>query len=326
MRREWKSFRITLILYSIVFILPSVFYFVYHSFDTMRMDTKTVRQSSWLGGAIESVVLTPNITINSIEVVKIDDTLRQVLTWVMDNDDSNYYIGTKTLSEDFYKVNNCWNSTKRLLQGNDFDTLRQESIKCWDTTNNFSIIIEKMVYLKQNKIINTFYISLILMMLFTIILIYSVRAYIDSQMKKHAIYDLETNLFNQKYFLSQLDIFCTRAKRNEQPLTILSIFIALDDNENKLVRQHVFEMFGGLLISLTRTSDVACRYDTNMFSVFLPETTRENALILENRVREMLAGHDFMTSNRVTFKFSTVTFDYNETNKEFVGRAHDQLG
>ncbi|HIE59011.1 MAG TPA: diguanylate cyclase, partial [Hydrogenothermaceae bacterium] len=324
MRHEWKSFKITLILYTIVFILPLVFSFVHYAFDTMRSDTKIVRQSSWIGGAIEAVILDPKITINSFYLSKIDTALNQVSSWVAQNNDSNYYIGTKTLSEDFYQINMCWNDIKKFLDKNDFSVLRSEGVKCWNTTNHFSIIVEKMVYLKQNKIINSFYLSLLLMMLFTIILIYFVRAYIDSQLKKHAIYDLETNLFNKKYLMSQLDILCARSVRTKEPLSILSLYINVSETERKSIRKHVFEMFGGLIISLTRTSDVACRYDSNIFSILLPETNKQNALILENRIRETLINHDFMTQNKVEFKFSTIVFDTKETKEELIERTRNE--
>lgn len=326
MRHEWKSFKITLILYTIVFILPLVFSFVHYAFDTMRSDTKIVRQSSWIGGAIEAVILDPKITINSFYLSKIDTALNQVSSWVAQNNDSNYYIGTKTLSEDFYQINMCWNDIKKFLDKNNFSVLRSEGVKCWNTTNHFSIIVEKMVYLKQNKIINSFYLSLLLMMLFTIILIYFVRAYIDSQLKKHAIYDLETNLFNKKYLMSQLDILCARSVRTKEPLSILSLYINVSETERKSIRKHVFEMFGGLIISLTRTSDVACRYDSNIFSILLPETNKQNALILENRIRETLINHDFMTQNKVEFKFSTIVFDTKETKEELIERTRNELG
>ncbi len=47
MQKEWSSFRITLLLYLVVFILPFSFYYVYTSFQTMQQDTKIVRQSTW---------------------------------------------------------------------------------------------------------------------------------------------------------------------------------------------------------------------------------------------------------------------------------------
>ena len=58
MPKEWSSFRITLVLYVVVLLLPFSFYFVYTSFQTMQNDTTTVRQSSWTAGAMQSLVIT----------------------------------------------------------------------------------------------------------------------------------------------------------------------------------------------------------------------------------------------------------------------------
>ena len=60
MQKEWSSFRITLLLYLVVLILPLSFYFVYSSFKTIQSDTKMVQQTQWTAGAIENLALNPS--------------------------------------------------------------------------------------------------------------------------------------------------------------------------------------------------------------------------------------------------------------------------
>ncbi len=82
MYKEWESFRITLVLYGIIFILPFTFYFVQNSFETMREDTKTVRQTTWMEAAVQSIALTPGINETSLVVSKIDHKLQQTDVWI----------------------------------------------------------------------------------------------------------------------------------------------------------------------------------------------------------------------------------------------------
>ena len=84
-------------------------------------------------------------------------------------------------------------------------------------------------------------------------------------------------------------------------------------------------MLGGLITSLTRTSDTASRYDENHFLILLPDTEEENASILEGRIREALEKHDFMVDSKLKFKFSTTQFDYEETPESCVTRAEKLL-
>ena len=315
MQKEWSSFRLTLIPYLVLLILPFSFYFVYTSFKTMQQDTKIVRQSSWIAGAVGHI--THKNDQHTIQ--NIDKTLQRISIWGDTNNDTKLYIGAHTLLEDLAKITSCWTQYK-----NDLSSVNTQ---CYTLADNLALNIEKMVYLKQKNIINIFYMSLAIAMIFALIMIYFVRTYIHIQMKKHAIHDYETNLFNKKYFLSELKTSCARSARHNYPLSMLSIFIHNFETAgyDKKSREHILKVLGGMVTSLTRTSDVACRYDENQLSILLTDTEKENALFLEGRIREALEKHDFDVSRQLNFKFSTIYFNTQETSETFVSRTQDLL-
>ena len=59
-QKEWSSFRLTLLLYSIVLIIPLTFYFLHTSFNTAQDDTKVIRQIGWLEGATRALSINPS--------------------------------------------------------------------------------------------------------------------------------------------------------------------------------------------------------------------------------------------------------------------------
>ncbi len=329
MQKEWSSFRITLILYLVVLALPFSFYFVYSSFKTMQHDTQIVRQSSWVTGAIEHLAVDPANQNNPQMIERVDKTLHKISLWVTQNNASDLYIGAQTLSKDFSQVESCWTSYKKNLLQHNTAQIKQQNLQCYALADNMAIIVEKMVYLKQNKIINIFYLSLAIATIFSLLMIYLIRTYIHIQMKKHAIHDHDTKLFNKKYFLSQLETSCARSVRYKYPLSILSISIDDFGKESEIydkkTRTHILKMLGGLIISLTRTSDIASRYDENHFLILLPDTEEENALILERRIRETLEEHDFMVESKLKFNFSTTHFNHEETPAGCIARAEALL-
>ena len=148
-------------------------------------------------------------------------------------------------------------------------------------------------------------------------------------MKKHAIHDHDTKLFNKKYFCAELKTSCARAERTNSPLSMLSI--SIDDfgkeskKYDKKTREHILKMLGESITSLTRTSDVACRYDENHFSILLPDTPEENALILEGRIREAFKKHDFGITPELNFKFATTHLHYKELPETFLTRTEELL-
>lgn len=329
MPKEWSSFRITLLLYILVLILPLSFYFVYSSFKTIQNDTKIVHQTGWTGGAIEYLALNPERQNSQRMITDIDNTLQDISQWVIQNDKSNLYIGTASLSQDFAQVNTCWSDYKQILSQQDTVAIKERSLQCWEKTDSLAIIVEKMVYLKQNKMINLFYFALAIAMLLTLLVIYMVRIYIHKQMIKHAIHDHETKLFNKKYFLTELKSTCARSVRHNYPLSILHISIDNFKNENKTYNQRTkkltLKIFGTLLTSLVRTSDIVCRYNENHFFILLPFTEKENASILEDHVRQALQKDDWMRAKKITFNFTVTEFDKKETEEVFIKRTLDLL-
>ncbi len=329
MQKLQSSFKITLLLYLLVLILPFSFYFTYTSFQTMQNDTKIVRSVSQTSGIIEYLAILHSDQDSKQIIKNVNTNLQHISDWVKQNDDSELYIGATKLSNDFSVMQSCWDAYIEKLSEEDEKSIKQHSLHCYDVTENLAIIIEKMVYLKQNKIINVFYMSLALAMIFALLMIYLVRAYIHQQMKKHAIHDHETKLFNKQYFCAELKTSCARAIRNNAPLSLLSISIDDFGKESKHYSQkmqaYLLKSFGGLITSLTRESDVACRYDENHFSILLPDTSEENALILEKRVRETLEKHDFGAIPELNFKFATAHLNYKETPEAFMGRIETLL-
>ena len=324
MQKMQSSFRITLLLYLLVLILPFSFYFTYTSFQAMQNDTKVVRLVSWTAGAIEHLAIHPSDHGDKQMMQNINKNLQQISDWVIKNDESELYIGATKLSKDFSDVQSCWHSYIQKLSREDTNAIKQHTLQCYDLVENLAIIIEKMVYLKQNKIINIFYLTLTFITISALLLIYLMRIYIHKQMKKHAIHDHETKLFNKKYFLAELKTSCARALRHDYPLSILSISIndlgKGSKNHEPKTREHILKILGGLITSLTRESDVACRYDENHFYILLPDTQEENALFLEKRVREALETHDFGVTSKLDFKFAITHLNDKESPEAFIAR------
>ncbi len=323
MHKMKSSFKITFLLYIIVLILPFSFYFVYSSFKTMQVDTKTVQLVSWTAGTIENLAINHSEQDDKQLIITVNKTFQNVSDWVTKNNHSKYYIGASSLSEDFSAVQSCWNIYKQKLSTGSDDAIKVHSIQCYDLTENLAIIIEKMVYLKQNRLINMFYLSLTLAMILLLLVIYLVRVYIHQQMKKHAIHDHETHLFNKKYFLSELHSTFDRSARHENPLSLISVTLNgfTDKTYDKKTKSKMLRELGEVFTSVTRNSDITSRYNADHVAILLPLTDKEHAQILEGRLQEALNNHNFGVTPQMHFSFVTTEVGLDETEKEFIKRT-----
>ncbi|HEO99239.1 MAG: diguanylate cyclase [Campylobacterales bacterium] len=329
MQKEWPSYRITAVLYAIVLLMPVGFYFVHQAFQALQQDTKAIRQSSWLAGGIGHHYLDP--TTRQISEKEIENALHDLSSWVKLNNSCEYYIGETTLQKDFQRVEQCWHDY-RLSVAKDGKDLPDQNLQCYDSAETLALIIEKMVYLKQHKIVNIFYGSLLLTMLLLIAAIYFVRVYIHLQMKKHAIHDGETGLFNKKYFLSVLQNACAESKRYRTPLCALWISVTFESTADKKAKKQFYREFGTIVSGAIRSSDIAARYsdpasegEKTLFCILLPMTSKEHGEVLAGRLQETLGTKLSANASNTRLGFSIDAYDQEESCERFIEEGRSVL-
>jgi len=331
MQKEWTSLRITLVLYMLVLLIPVSFYLVSNSIQTITEDTKVIRQSSWLAGTAAYISSNPDMQNMDDRIAKVGRALYEISIWVDNNQFSKFYIGDQTLSQDFKDVKNCWNSYDKLLLSQT-NELSLKADECYRVSEKLAIIIEKMTYLKQNRIINLFYIDLGIAMLLTMLSIYFVRVYIQYQLRKHSIHDHETHLFNTKYLLSVIQKLTAESVRHGDPLSILWISMRFDDDTSKPKKLQLLKQFGKIVQETIRTSDTAARYDDasldfneNLFAILLPMSSKENGTVLQDRLHNLIKEDEIMNASHVSFHFTTGEFDKKENYEVFIARSKSAL-
>jgi len=327
MKKEYSAFKTTILLYIIVLILPFGFYYVNTSFQTIQRDTKIVHYSSWLGNAISRLVINDSRIDTKQTIQQIDTAMEEISQWVSDNKHTSLYIGATSIEKDFLNVKNCWEACKQSYSTQQYKKLQEQVIDNITLLDTFSVNIEKMVYLKEDKMINVFYITFMLIMILMLISIYSIRLFIEHQLKKQAIHDHDTQLFNKKYFMAELTSSCARATRYNYPLSIFSLAITnlKDEVFNQKDQLKILGEIGTIIGSHIRASDVAARYDNNHIIIMLPFTEVENVKILEDRIEEALVSHHFHVTPKPEFVFSTVFFKEGDSPEACVEKAQALL-
>ena len=111
-----------------------------------------------------------------------------------------------------------------------------------------------------------------------------------------------TGFFNHRYLHERLGEEVIRAGRTRQPLALLMI----DLDDFKLVNDTFGHLFGDRVLTWTaerirstlRASDIPARYGGDEFAVILPETDREAAERVAERILEAFAGDAFQAEAR----------------------------
>jgi diguanylate cyclase (GGDEF)-like protein len=309
-----------------IILLPIGSYSVYRIFQNIEKDAFTLIQLHKNHGKILESIQIQKDSLRTQRFKEIDQNFLQLDGWFKANKKNIYYVGASNPYSDFHKMLKNWQTIQKKWGTSSYHVALKNYIR---SMHMLLFNIKHIVLLNKTKVYNLLYLITVVMMIVFILLILGVRSYIAYQLRKNAIHDFDTKLFNKKYFLSELSKSCARSARNKSPLSMLSISI-INFNEqmqkcDKKTKSHILELFGETILSLTRTSDTACRHDDKYFCIMLPDTKEENAAILQQRLQSALQKCDFGIDTPIEFTFAISQFDYNETAEAYMKRVESML-
>lgn len=112
-------------------------------------------------------------------------------------------------------------------------------------------------------------------------------------MRKDAVRDQLTGLFNRRYFQHQIEAEWRRAMRMQLPITMMILdidhFKSLNDTAGHLAGDKAIRAVGQTLARvISRAGDVVCRFGGEEFAIILPTTSQAAAGPLAERIRSAL--------------------------------------
>ncbi len=120
------------------------------------------------------------------------------------------------------------------------------------------------------------------------------------RLQKLAITDGLTKLYNSRYFYSQIELEVDRSSRYNHPLSLqlldIDEFKAYNDTYGHLEGDKVLIRMGKVIKACLRRMDSAYRYGGEEFTVLLPETTGQEAVMVAERIRQAIAAEIFSPS------------------------------
>ena len=127
----------------------------------------------------------------------------------------------------------------------------------------------------------------------------TLRNRVDQSMEL-AVTDQLTGLHNRRYMLKQFKQHLNRAGRGGPPCSVMicdiDYFKRVNDTFGHDVGDAVLKEFAARLATHVRPIDLACRYGGEEFVVVMPETYRDVAETVAERLRQSIANNPFRIS------------------------------
>lgn len=115
----------------------------------------------------------------------------------------------------------------------------------------------------------------------------------NQKLEQMAVTDSLTGCFNRRYLMGRLEYEIKRNQRYRFPFSIMlfdiDFFKAVNDSYGHLIGDDVIRQTAGVVRDSLRGTDLLARYGGEEFAVYLPQTDREQAYMLAERICQAVA-------------------------------------
>ncbi len=139
-----------------------------------------------------------------------------------------------------------------------------------------------------------------------------------------------TGVFNRNYFDNSFNKELHRAKRYQQPFSVVMLdlddFKLVNDTYGHPVGDSVLKEFAYLLKNLLREEDIAARYGGEEFVVMLPQTDVAGSKIFAERLLQETLAHTFPENIPLSFSAGIATYPiHGDSKKDLIEIADKSL-
>jgi len=321
--KEGPFLRVTLLLYLLVLLFPLNIYLANGVLSDTQTTSQTIMDLKRISGMLQELSDNPDGSKRS--VAAIDEMMRQISENAMQGDVDSFNVGFDNVQTTFGSLRHCWETYRTQLRKERMNEAATQHSMCQNLIMKLVVQTDKLGDIRGESALLRLNIALIFTMIVMVVMIYFVRTTIKKEIERHTIYDVQTKLFNRDYFEAEIKKACALAQRKKHPLTMITISI---DNfkegigmlEEKKYAE-VIAMFGGLLLSMTRVSDTASRYEEGVFTIITPETTLHNVETVAQRIHKRIIEHHFNLQHPITVTIAVALLHENEEAERLVART-----
>ena len=119
----------------------------------------------------------------------------------------------------------------------------------------------------------------------------------NAQLSEASFKDEVTHLYNRRFFAIRLEEEIARYRRFNHPVSLVLLdldgFKSINDQFGHGAGDETLRAVAELLLTHSRGINIICRYGGDEFAILLVETPKDGAQIYADRIRHVLAQHDF---------------------------------
>jgi len=137
----------------------------------------------------------------------------------------------------------------------------------------------------------------------------------NKELRKLALRDGLTGLYNRRHFQEQLEIELSRTIRSQKSFSLIMLdldhFKKVNDSYGHRVGDIVLQKISALFLKNVRINDVVARYGGEEFAIIAPETDLKGAAVLAERIRTSVQNAEMRIDSaivKITISIGVATY------------------
>ena len=199
------------------------------------------------------------------------------------------------------------------------------SEKAWDKSNKLTCLVTQIAKNKIEKFKNIILIFSILTISVIFLIIIIVYFLVRTGLEKSTITDPLTKLYNRLFFNTQILYLKNRYYRTKQPFSAMLFdidnFKKINDTYGHHIGDEVLKNIAKIIKNSIRKTDIACRYGGEEFIILFPDTNKQKALEISERIRKEIEKNVIYDDKPVTI--SAGVGEFNDSYKTIHHFIHD---
>lgn len=233
------------------------------------------------------------------------------------------------------KLKGVWRELQFLFQEYRSDqspTLKNEILRLseysWELADS-AVLLAQIATETKMKNLKLFYPVAILIVIINLLTIILAYADVRKKLEYRATVDSLTDVYNRYAFRKFLQDELLRAERFDHHFALIYIdidhFKSVNDTFGHQIGDHVLRELAKLVKSSVRKLDTIARVGGEEFAIIAPETSREDAIVLAEKLRTKIETHHFPTVDSITVSLGVTTFRKGCSVEEMVEQADKAL-
>lgn len=302
----------------LICLTAALMYLTHNTNQALENDAYIINTAGIIRGSIQRLIKLELEGCDQVcsEIAKTIDQHIQDIIESGSNDTSNY--SRSVFIQRMVKLESIWRELQFLLyeyHSNPSAALKTEILRLseysWEVADS-AVLLAQVATEAKMKNLKLFYPVAILIVIINLLTIVLAYADVRKKLEYRATVDSLTDVYNRYAFRKFLQDELLRAERFGHHFALIYFdvdhFKSINDTFGHQVGDNVLRELALLVKSSVRKLDTIARIGGEEFAIIAPETSREDAIVLAEKMRLKIETYQFPTVENITVSLGVTTF------------------